>query len=144
MYRKSILFIFTFLISINLLAQSNCLKNDIQTYYLDNCENKSLNSEKDSITICFEYGFSEETQVYLNDNLVLHKKLEQLESISSTNQTITCDFVKYGKYPTLKIYLLKSKGVLDVVLNSRYNFLFINKLEGKWSLIYRNTPIARE
>ncbi|MFV8332736.1 hypothetical protein [Flavobacterium sp. GSP14] len=144
MYRKSILFIFTFLFSINLLAQSNCLKNDIQTYYLDNCENKSLNSEKDSITICFEYGFSEETQVYLNDNLVLHKKLEQLESISSANQTITCDFVKYGKYPTLKIYLLKSKGLLDVVLNSRYNFLFINKLEGKWSLIYRNTPIARE
>jgi hypothetical protein len=141
----SVIYTFIFImINLNLVAQNKYLKKNIEAYYLDNCENNNLNIDKDSITIYFESGFSEQTEVYINNKLVLKEKLEQYKSIGSTNKNWTYNFIKYGKYPSLKVYLLKSKYTLNVVLNCKYKFLFINNMKDKWSLIYRNTPIIRE
>ncbi len=132
------------MINLNLVAQNKFLKKNIETYYLDNCDNNNLNIDKDSIIIYFESGFSDQAEVYINNKLVIKEKLEEYKSTGSTNRDFTYNFIKYGKYPTLKIYLLKSRQTLDVVLNNKYKFLFINKMKDKWSLIYRNTPIIRE
>lgn len=142
--KSSIFTLFLIILNLNLVSQNRYLKKNTETYYLDNCENNNLKIENDSITVYFESGFSEQTEVYINNKLTFKEKLEQYKSTGSTNRILICKFIKYGKYPSLKVNLLKSRYSLIIVLNQNYRFLFISNLENKWSLIYRNMPIIRE